>query len=59
MGNRLMMRKVRLRMRVDKRDFSEEENFVAGEFEPGTQNFLSAHLLVPLLRVPYAKINVT
>ena len=39
--------------------FSEEEIFVARELESSTQNFLSAHLLVPLLSVPYAKTNVT
>ena len=42
-------------MRVDESDFSEEEIFVARELEPSIQNFLSAHLLVPLLSVPYAK----
>ena len=49
MEDRLMMRKVRLRMRVDESE-SEEEIFVARELEPSTQNFLSAHLLVPMPR---------
>ena len=59
MGIWLVMRKVRLGMRVDESDFSEEEIFVARELEPSTQNFLSAHLLVPLLSWPYAKTNAT
>lgn len=47
-----MMRMVRLRVRVNVRGFDGEENFVAGEVEATehTQNFLSALLLVPLLR---------